>query len=300
MSKQTIINYQNHHTMLDDIIYHFRKELQNLGYGKTIIDHYPKYVQNLLNFTHELPENTTQEQIKNYYAYLKEKPKQVGKGIISPSHVKSQLLAIRLFFEYLERIQKIKQNPFTLKIKSPVTQIKTVLTQEEIQKLYKNCKSIEERIILNLCYGCGLRRNEVVNLNYNDINQEKKLVFIRKGKGKKRRVIPITQSIIEDVKKYQRLSKNYRIKEEESFLINHQGFRMSGGSIYDIFKKLLQRTSSLNDKDYCLHSLRHSIATHLLENEMSMEMVRDFLGHQQLATTQIYTRINLFKMKLQQ
>ena len=151
-----------------------------------------------------------------------------------------------------------------------------------------------------MCYGCGLRRNEVVNLNYNDINQEKKLVFIRKGKGKKRRVIPITQSIIEDVKKYQRLSKNYRIKEEESFLINHQGFRMSGGSIYDIFKKLLQRTSSLNDKDYCLHSLRHSIATHLLENEMSMEMVRDFLGHQQLATTQIYTRINLFKMKLEQ
>jgi integrase/recombinase XerD len=75
---------------------------------------------------------------------------------------------------------------------------------------------------------------------------------------------------------------------------------MRGNTIYDLFKKLLKRTRNINDKNYCLHSLRHSIATHLLENEMSIEMVRDFLGHSQLVSTQIYTRINFLKTQLQQ
>lgn len=72
---------------------------------------------------------------------------------------------------------------------------------------------------------------------------------------------------------------------------------MSGSTIYRTFKILLKRTKSLNPETFTLHSLRHSIATHLLENDMSVEMVRNFLGHSQLSTTQIYTRINQLKMK---
>jgi integrase/recombinase XerD len=73
---------------------------------------------------------------------------------------------------------------------------------------------------------------------------------------------------------------------------------MTGGRIYVIFKNLLKRTNSqLKTNAICLHSLRHSIATHLLENDMSIEMVRDFLGHSQLSTTQIYTRINQLNMR---
>jgi integrase/recombinase XerD len=75
---------------------------------------------------------------------------------------------------------------------------------------------------------------------------------------------------------------------------------MRGNTVYDLFKKLLKRTQNINHENYCLHSLRHSIATHLLENEMSIEMVRDFLGHSQLVSTQIYTRINFLKTQLQQ
>lgn len=278
-----------------DEIYNYRKELETLGYSKSIVNNYPKYVKYFLEFNQELLENINEEHIKNYSNYLQNRPNQRRIGKLSESYIHSQQLAIKGFFDYLERIDQIKQNPFTLKLKSPKYQQRIVLTQSEIQTLYKTAQTLEETIILHLCYGCGLRRAEVINLDTKDIDLEKKLLYVRKGKNKKRRVMPLTETIIKDFKKYQDFSiKN---QDEVAFLINNQGKRMTGNTIYSIFKKLLKRTDGLEYKAYCLHSLRHSIATHLLENDMSVEMVRDFLGHSQLSTTQIYTRINQLNMR---
>ena len=151
-----------------------------------------------------------------------------------------------------------------------------------------------------MCYGCGLRRSEAQDLNIKDVNFEQKLLFVRKGKGKKRRVIPLTEAIAKDLKDYFSYTEIVRKEGEESFLVNINGSKIKGENVYELFKRILKRTQSLKPENYCLHSLRHSIATHLLENEMSIEMVRDFLGHSQLVTTQIYTRINFLKTKLQQ
>ncbi len=96
--------------MLENELYDFRKELQNLGYSKGVINNYPKYAQNLLHYTKTEAIIITENQIKEYYEYLQTKPNQRRKGIISQSHVHSQLLAIRLFFEYLQRIGKINPN----------------------------------------------------------------------------------------------------------------------------------------------------------------------------------------------
>jgi len=277
-------------------IYNYRKELQTLGYSKSVSESYPKYVKYFLEFTQETPQNISEDHIKIYHEYLQEKPNQRRKGKLSESYIHSQEIGIKLFFDYLERIDHIKQNPFTLKLKSPKNEIRNILSKEEIKILYKDCESLEETVILHLCYGCGLRRNEAQNLNTKDIHFEQKMLYVRKGKGKKRRAIPITEAIAEDFRKYQ----VYRNKDqdEEAFLINNQGKRMTGGRIYIIFKNLLKRTNSqLKTDNICLHSLRHSIATHLLENDMSIEMVRDFLGHSQLSTTQIYTRINQLNMR---
>ena len=273
-------------------IYNYRQELQNLGYGQSIVTNYPKYAQLFLEFTHELLENISEEHIKNYTNFLQNKPNKRRKGSLSESYIHSQQLGIKGFFDYLERIHQIKQNPFTLKLKSPKHQERIILTQDEIKTLYQNAKTLEETIILHLCYGCGLRRSEVVNLNKKDIDLDKKLLYVRQGKNKKRRVMPITESIAEDFKMYFLETQN---NENESFLIDKKRNRMSGNIIYQTFKNLLKRSEVINQNNFCLHSLRHSIATHLLENEMNVEMVRDFLGHSQLSTTQVYTRINLLK-----
>ena len=286
--------------LLENTVNNFRRELVNLGYCKNVVNNYPKYAQNILDFTKENPQKIQEQHIKNYYEYLKTKPKKYKEQIISQSHIYSQLLAIKLYFEYLERTKTIKRNPYNLRIKQTTKNERIVFTQEEIQILYKTCQNTLERTILNLCYGCGLRRTEVILLNIKDINFEQKLLFIRKGKGKKRRVIPLTQTIIKDLKNYSNYTEIYRKETTESFLINELGNPITANTIYTTFKRLLQRTKILDPKLYCLHSLRHSIATHLLENEMSIEMVRDFLGHTQLVSTQIYTRINFLKTKLQQ
>jgi integrase/recombinase XerD len=277
-------------------IYNYRKELQTLGCSKSVSDSYPKYVKYFLEFTAEILQNISEDHIKIYHEYLQQKPNQRRKGKLSESYIHSQEIGIKLFFDYLERIDQIKQNPFTLKLKSPKNEIRNILTKEEIKTLYKHCENLEETVILHLCYGCGLRRNEAQNLNKKDIHFEQKMVYVRKGKGKKRRAIPITEAITEDFKKYQDFSIKYQ--DEEAFLTNNQGKRMTGGRIYTIFKNLLKRTNNkLKTNNICLHSLRHSIASHLLENDMSIEMVRDFLGHSQLSTTQIYTRINQLNMR---
>ena len=284
--------------IIDNFIYDFRKELQNLGYSEKSCNYYPKYVRYLLEFTQENPQNITDIHLKNYYNYLLQKPKKHGIGIISKSHAYSQLLAIRLFFDYLQRIEFITENPYTLQVKKAATTPRIILTQKQIQTLYKNCQSQEETILLHLCYGCGLRKSEAQNLSLKDINFEQKKLYVRKGKGQKRRVIPITDKIVKDFKKYFQQSQKHRNVKTNSFLIDKKGNSVSDTKIYSIFKTLLKQAQNKeNIPSVCLHSLRHSIATHLLENEMTIEMVRDFLGHKSLNTTQIYTRVNQLKMK---
>ena len=222
--------------MLENELYDFRKELQNLGYSKGVINNYPKYAQNLLNYTKTEATTITENQIKEYYQYLQTKPNQRRKGIISQSHIHSNLLAIRMFFEYLQRIGKIKRNPYTLKVKSPTSNQRNILTQNEIQTLYKTAQNLEETILLHLCYGCGLRRSEAQDLNIKDVNFEQKLLFIRKGKGKKRRVIPLTEAIVKDLKEYCITTEIVRKENEESFLININGSKMRGNNIYNLFK----------------------------------------------------------------
>jgi integrase/recombinase XerD len=269
--------------MNEEIILQFRKELQNLGYCKTVINAYPRQIRTFLEFIKK--ENTAikSEDILNYYQHIKKVKGKRTKKPFSESYIAGILLSIRLYFDYLQRNGTIKISPYQLKIKQPKSEERKVFTKEEIQKLY-NKSSPKQTIILHLCYACGLRRAEAAELKTGDIDLENYLLYIRKGKGKKRRVIPFTKQVQKDIKAY--------LESKTGTVLN-----ITADIIYYEFKKLLKKTE-LNNKGFTLHCLRHTIATQLLEQGMELEKVRDFLGHEYLGTTQIYTRINYGTGKL--
>ena len=265
--------------MSDENIYLFRKELQNLGYCKTVVNFYPKQIRIFLEFIKKENTEIQQEDILHYYQHIKTVKGKRTKKPFSENYIAGILLSIRLYFDYLQRTGTIKISPYQLKIKAPKSEERKVFTDEEIKKLYAKSNKLQA-IILHLCYACGLRRNEARELKINDIDLENNLLYIRKGKGKKRRVIPFTKQVKKDI---------------ESFIFSSEGkenlLNITSIKIYYEFTKLLKKTG-LENKGFTLHCLRHTIATQLLEQGMEMEKVRDFLGHEYLGTTQIYTRIN--------
>jgi integrase/recombinase XerD len=276
--------------MNDETILLFRKELQNLGYSKTVVNNYPKQIRALLShFKKSFAEIHTQD-ILDYHLHLKTIIGTRTKKPFSESYIHSILLAIKLYFEYLQRTGAIKINPYQLKIKSPKSEERKIFTKEEIQKLYSK-SNLQQTIILHLCYACGMRRNEAVELKINDIDLENCLLYIRKGKGRKRRVIPFTKQVKKDIEFF------LSIEAEVRHPINEKVLKITANKLYYEFTKLLKK-SGLENKKFTLHCLRHTIATQLLEQGMELEKVRDFLGHEYLGTTQIYTRVNYGNRKL--
>jgi len=179
---------------------------------------------------------------------------------------------------------------------------RVVLSVSEINLLYGVCQTFQESAILSLFYGCGLRRNEAEQLNIRDVDFKSNWLYVRSGKGKKRRVIPMTKRIQSDLSNYYYEERPGQInretigKERLSFMLNSRGRRMKGNTYWKVFKSILRRSGII--KKVSLHHLRHSVATHLLASGLSIEMVRDFLGHEFIETTQIYTRVDLSKYSL--
>ena len=265
----------------------------------------------------------TAQEISNYYQYISERPNKTTGGILSQKTTHSHMRIIRDLFIMLQKSEpdrryKIKINPCsTLKFPYPkAREERTVLDQEEIKQLYKVAETARERAILSLAYGCGLRVGELVNCNIEDIRLREKIIIIPKGKGNKRRVVPLSNGVVKDLADYYYNERETLTKgrdynptctersrsKERAFILHSRGGRMQKGTYNKHLKILVERTQnertcaelgrSIKDKQITIHNLRHSIATHLLEQGIPVEQVRMFLGHSQLETTQLYTRVS--------
>ncbi|QDP85239.1 tyrosine-type recombinase/integrase [Chryseobacterium sp. SNU WT5] len=281
--------------MNEESILKFRIELQNLGYCEAVVNSYPKQIRWFLDYCKKEKEDITSRDILDYHKSLETTKSRVTKSNLSQSSIAGKMRSIRLYFDYLQRIGEIKINPYQLKIKSPKYEERKIFSREEITKLYEKSSPLQ-LIILHLCYGCGLRRNEAAELKIKDIDLENCLLYIKKGKGKKRRVIPFTKQVQRDIKDF---IFSTEIEERDSPTLGRQNrnvetenlLNITAERIYEEFKKLLKK-AGLENQNFTLHCLRHTIATQLLEQGMELEKVRDFLGHECLGTTQIYTRIH--------
>ena len=268
----------------------FKQHLERLGYGKSSVAMLPKCLEEFLGFVPKRVENITQNDIQYYYEYLQERPNKRRPGGLSEMMINHHIFALKLFFNYQLEMGHILENPISgMKFKTPYSKPREILTFLEIEQLYFVAKSYKERLVLSLFYGCGLRRSEGEKLDISDVSLRKQILYVRSGKGGKRRAVPMSESVKKDIENY--LEKERFGSMETALVLNRLGNRMLGQSYNLILKKLLVRAEIT--KEITLHCLRHSIATHLLESGLSIEKVRDFLGHKNLESTQIYARLKL-------
>jgi integrase/recombinase XerD len=302
--KKYIIHQPQYHRLLKE----YKSDLQALGYGGSSVKIYPRCLQEFLYLMEQQQVNSIrkiqQGHITAHHAYLQQRPTLYRGGALSGSSISQHLFAVRSFFAYLERTGQLKENPMSaLMFAGPVKEERVILSIAEIKALYEAAGTLRDKAALGLFYGCGLRRSEAVALNINDIHFKAQLLYVREGKGKKRRAIPLPEKVAEDLKNYYLYERqgyiNTKIKQpEEAFILNNNGTRMLGGGYDKLLKEIITRSAIPHLKtQISLHILRHSIASHLLENGVKIAYVRDFLGHSCLNTTQVYTHIHQRQLK---
>ncbi len=240
-----------------------------------------------------------------YHQYLMERPNQRRGGGLSDSHIKSHLFSLRLFFDYLLDIGELETSPARLpKFILNKHKERNILTTEEIDLLYKVCETKQDRAMISLAYGCGLRRSELEKLDASDIHLQQGIVVVRDSKNHKSRVVPLSNGVMKDLKEYILYERMKYMKSEKvichALFINFRGERKAGQYMNDRLRQLIQRTQSpiIISKEITLHSLRHSIATHLLDNGATIEFVKDFLGHSQIDTAHLYSKRRKQRLKI--
>jgi integrase/recombinase XerD len=160
-----------------------------------------------------------------------------------------------------------------------------VLSKQEVKAILEAPTNLKHRAMLSLIYACGLRRSELLNLTLKDVLSDRNLLFIRQSKGKKDRVVPISDKIIEMLRTY------YKAHKPKTWLFEGQntGEQYSERSLQLVLKQALKKAG--NKKPVSLHWLRHSYATHLLESGTDLRYIQELLGHSSSKTTEIYTHV---------
>jgi integrase/recombinase XerD len=267
----------------------FKEHLQRLGYSKTSLLMLPNCLADFLEYTANSSKKITSEDILNYYKHLQERPNKTRAGGLSESYINHHIYALKLFFAWQIEIKELTTNPISsLEFTSPTSKQRDVLTQKEVYTLYKATIDYKEKATLSIFYGCGLRRSEGEQLDLRDVHFNKNLLYVRKGKNSKRRAVPLAPKVKRDLENYV-YNERSASAQTTALITNTIGTRSRGSSFNLTLKTILNRTEIT--KEISLHNLRHSIATHLLESGLSVEYVRDFLGHKHLESTQIYTRV---------
>lgn len=274
------------------LIKEFKECLQKLGYSKTTVNMLPACAREFLEAQKIINLEVMQPyHILAHHEYLKERPHKRKAGGLSEQHISHHLYSLKVFFAWLEQTCQITENPISsLSFATPRQKQRETLSREEIQQLYEVAENYQEKALLSLFYGCGLRRAEAEKLKVKDVHFRSSLLYVREGKGAKRRVVPMSEKVRQDLQNYL-YQERYALPAETAFLCNTRGRRMRGASCMRILKQLLER-AAIKREPIQLHSLRHSIATHLLAAGLPVEQVREFLGHQHLESTQIYTKVS--------
>ncbi|MFH0712222.1 MAG: site-specific tyrosine recombinase/integron integrase [archaeon] len=251
-------------------------ELKISKNSKYTIRNYIKSNQDLINFTKKQPDQITTEDVKFF---------------ISENLTNKAAASITIFLSAIKYAYfTIFHNNITATIKRPKKENKmpTTLSKKEIKKLINEIKTEKSKLMISLMYACGFRVSELTNLKISDLNFPEKIGHIRQAKGNKDRIFNIPEFLTEDLQYQAEKQKN------EEYLFTGQNGKLSTRNIQKIVSSVAKRTGL--KKVHC-HTLRHSFATHLLEDGIDIRKIQELLGHSNLSTTQIYTHISTGELK---
>ena len=286
----------------------YKNWLDVLGYASTTVYGLPNYLKEFFHYLeqkgHRNINMINTQMVKDYYHYLSNRGNQRRGGGLSKSYLNKHQQALKKFQIYLkEHNSSVK---FGVHLKGEKTNYhdnKIILTQDEIKELFEACTvshmkeqiQLRDKVILVLLYSCGLRRNEAVHINCEDILFEKQRIYVRKGKNYKERFVPINKYNLDIVDEYlydarPALVRNY---QTDALLLSTYGKRLEGMSLSNRLRVIVDATENetIKSKNITLHTLRHSIATHLMQNNVPMKSISTFLGHSSLESTQLYTHL---------
>lgn len=298
----------------------FKEWLDVLGYAPISVYYMPLQVRELLYYLESENVNSIKElditHIQSHYNKLKERSNARRGGGLSNNHLNKHIQALRKFTDYLRQVGRLTLPELQIKNEEAEPKSIPVLTEEEIQQLFKatyktsqpynrphynlNAAQVEamqarDRAMLAIFYACGLRRNEGVNVDIGDINFDRAILHVRKGKNYKERFVPISKTSLKYLQDYiyDHRPEIVQGNKSEALFISMRAKRLDGQTMLLRLKHLQHQTENadLIEKEIGLHTLRHSIATHLLQAGMELESIARFLGHSTLESTQIYTHL---------
>lgn len=243
------------------------------------IKNYIRANKSLFDFIGKIPKDIGEDDIKKFMAEnLLDK---------ASSSIIVFLSAIRYAFSSL-----LKKDP-TLGIKRPKKErrIPAVLTKEEVKKLLSSIENKKSKLMLSLIYACGFRVSELVNLRVNNINFDENIGYVIQAKGKKDRIFNIPLNLKKTLMKNTEKQK----QDGKEYLFSGPKEKLSERNIQKILKRAAEKAGI--KKDIHPHTLRHSFATHLLENNVDIRKIQELLGHASISTTELYTHISKEELK---
>lgn len=248
---------------------------------KRDITQFEKYVEeNQIDYT-----KVDEKDVKEYLDYLQE----IGK---KSSTVSRNLASIRSFYQYSVRTKKVLQDP-TNSVQAPKIEkrVPSILTAKEVELLLEqpqdvDLKGIRDKAMLEFAYATGMRVTEIISLNIDDVNFEEAYVSCKTGT--KQRNIPLGTMSLKALKDYVEQARPYIIKNDsvKSLFVNINGKRLTRQGFWKIVKYYKEQAHIT--KDITPHVLRHSFATHLLQNGADLKAIQSMLGHSDISSTQVY------------
>ena len=258
---------------MNEMLDNLKRELEIRNFSRKTVKSYLFAVNKFIQFVGNKELN--EDSIKNYLQMLIKKQ--------NPSTVSTNLSAIEFFFD--KTLNKKVKLPHPKRNK-PIPEI---LTKEEISRMIALTNNIKHRLIIKLLYGCGLRVSELINLKKNDCNFDEGLIKINLSKGRKDRFVKIPDSIKNELKSYINLINSDVLFESA------RGDKLTTKTIQLIIKNAAKKADI--KKHVHPHTLRHSFATHLLEQGTDLRIIQKLLGHSDIKTTQIYLTVSQQSIK---